>query len=273
MSGGHSGRCRCSPGRSRWRAPRRSPGPDAGLAVLRLVDCSLLVPPQAGRGWAVPVCDAGNVARLRGKLRAEAGEQDIAAAALAGYALRVAEEAAAGLQTSAGEVAAARRLDAEDPTMRQVLAWAMAHDAARRGAAGGRAGRWWWLRGRLPGQYRLLREVAGRAEPGSEGWCAAQCWLGWAAFFAADVAGALGHFTAVRDAVGEPGAVPGAGRCPGRPVVDIAEPGPARRGGRGGPPLAGHGPGTRLPGRRGGGPEDARHRRACTAATMTAPFS
>ena len=27
-------------------------GTGAGLAVLRLVDCSLLVPPRAGRGWA-----------------------------------------------------------------------------------------------------------------------------------------------------------------------------------------------------------------------------
>ena len=65
---------------------------------------------------------------------------------------------------------------------------------------------WWWrLRGRLPGQYRLLSEVAGRAEPGSDGWCAIQFWLGWAAFSAADLAGALGHFTAVRDAAGDRG--------------------------------------------------------------------
>ena len=82
-------------------------------------------------------------------LLAEAGEQEAAAAALAGYALRVAEQAAEGLQTSTGEVAAARRLDAEDATMRQVLAWAMEHDAAwrcgwrsrwRRGGAAGPAG-------------------------------------------------------------------------------------------------------------------------------------
>ena len=40
-------------------------------------------------------------------------------------------------------------------------------------------GWWWYLRGRLAGQYRLLREAAGRAEPGSDGWCAAQFWLGY----------------------------------------------------------------------------------------------
>ena len=78
-------------------------------------------------------------------LLAEAGEQDEAAAALARYAVRVAEQAAAGLQTNtAGEPAAARWLDAEDATMRQVLAWAMDHDpdiAARLAAALG----WWWM--------------------------------------------------------------------------------------------------------------------------------
>jgi len=70
-------------------------------------------------------------------------------------------------------------------------------------------GGWWQLRGRLPGQYRLLTEVAGLAEPGSDGWCAIQFWLGWAALSAADLAGALGHFTAVRDAAGDrPGCWP-----------------------------------------------------------------
>ena len=62
--------------------------------------------------------------------------------------------------------------------MGHVLAWAVEHDldtAARLVTALG----WWWvLRGRLAGQEPLLRELAGRAEPGSEGWCAAQFWLG-----------------------------------------------------------------------------------------------
>jgi DNA-binding CsgD family transcriptional regulator len=139
------------------------------------------------------------------RLQAEAGEQDAAAAALAGYALRVAEEAAAELQTAAGEEVAARRLDAEDPAMRQVLAWAMAGDAAVAVRLAGALGSWWWLRGRLTGQYPLLREIAARAEAGSEGWCATQCWLGWAALSAAELAGALGHFTAVLDAAGDQG--------------------------------------------------------------------
>jgi hypothetical protein len=42
--------------------------------------------------------------------------------------VRVAEQAAAGLETSTDELAAARWLDAEDATVRQALAWAMDHE-------------------------------------------------------------------------------------------------------------------------------------------------
>ena len=133
-------------------------------------------------------------------------------------------------------MAAARWLDAEDPATRQVLAWAVDHDAALAVRLADALGWWWWLRGRLPGQYRLLGEVAGRAEPGSEGWCTTQCWLGRAAYFAADLPGALGHFAAVLDAAGD--------RGPSRVLVDalttrsvaLLNTGPARRGDRGRPP-------------------------------------
>ena len=105
-------------------------GTDAGLAVLRLVDCSLLVPPRTGADERPRYVMLETLCAYGAKLLAEAGEQDTVAAALAGWALQVAEEASAGLQTSAGEVAAARWLDAEDPAMRQVLAWAVDHDPA-----------------------------------------------------------------------------------------------------------------------------------------------
>jgi predicted ATPase/DNA-binding CsgD family transcriptional regulator len=179
-------------------------GQDVGL-VLRLVDCSLLVPPRAGPDgrWRYGMLET--LRAYGAGLLAAAGEQDGAAAALAGYALEVAEDAAEGLQTIEGELAAARRLDAEDPTMRQVLAWGMDHDpgiAVRLAAA---LAPWWQLRGRLQNQYPLLRQVAGGAVPGSDGWCAAQYWLGMAASGQADMAGALGHFTELRDAVAERG--------------------------------------------------------------------
>ena len=89
--------------------------------------------------------------------------------------------------------------------MRQVLAWGMEHDAAMALRLAVALGWWWFLRGRLAGQYPLLREAAGRAEPGSDGWCAAQFWLGCTALFSGDLAAALGHFTALRDAVAERG--------------------------------------------------------------------
>ena len=186
-------------------------GTGAGLAVLRLVDCSLLVPPRAGVDGRSRYVMLETLRAYGAKLRAEAGEQDTVAAALAGYALRVAEEAAAGLQTSAGEVAAARRLDAEDPTMRQVLAWAVAHDSAVAVRLAVALGWWWWLRGRLPGQYALLSEVAGRAEPGSDGWCAVQCWLGRAAMIVGRSARGAGPFHRGPRRPAGPGAVPAAG--------------------------------------------------------------
>jgi DNA-binding CsgD family transcriptional regulator/tetratricopeptide (TPR) repeat protein len=138
-------------------------------------------------------------------LLAEAGEQEAAAAALAGYALRVAEEVTDGLQTGTGEVAAARRLDAEDATMAQVLAWVMDRDAAAGLRLAVTLAPWWLLRGRLAGGYPLLRKAADRADVGGDGWCAAQFWLGRTAVYSGDLAGALGHFTAVCDAVGDRG--------------------------------------------------------------------
>ena len=65
-------------------------------------------------------------------LLAGAGEQDQAQAALARYAVRVAEEAgAAGMLTATGELAAARWLDAEDAMMGPVLASAVEHEPSR----------------------------------------------------------------------------------------------------------------------------------------------
>jgi non-specific serine/threonine protein kinase len=178
-------------------------GEAAGPIVLRLVDCSLLTPPRAGPDGRSRYLMLETLRGYGAGLLAEAGEQEAAAAVLAGYALRVAGEAAAGLLSGDGELAAARWLDAEDATMRQVLAWAMEHDPALALRLANALGWWWLLRGRLTGEYRLLRQAADRAEAGSGGWCAAQVWLGLAAQFSADPAAALGHFTAVRDAAAD----------------------------------------------------------------------
>ena len=128
------------PGPFTLEAAEAVAGPGAGPVVLHLVDCSLLVPPRAGPDGRSRYGMLETLRAYGAGLLAGAGEQDAAAAALARWAVEVAEQAAAGLQTVEGELAAARWLDAEDATMRQVLAWAMEHDAGRRAAAGGRAG-------------------------------------------------------------------------------------------------------------------------------------
>jgi predicted ATPase/class 3 adenylate cyclase/DNA-binding CsgD family transcriptional regulator len=191
------------PGPFTLEAAEAVAGADAGPAVLHLVDCSLLSPPRTGPDGRSRYVMLETLRAYGAGLLAGAGEQDGTAAALAGYALRVAEDAAAGLQTSTGEVAAARRLDAEDPAMRQVLAWATDRDPAAAARLADAVSDWWWLRGRMTGQVPLLRQLAGRLQPGSEEWCAVQCLLGDAAYVGADQPGALGHFTAVCDAVGD----------------------------------------------------------------------
>src|SRR5262249_37838890 len=90
--------------------------------------CSLIVPPPAGpdgrrRYLVLEALRAYGVSRL-----AETGEQPDAAAALTQHALQVAGQAAAGLETRDGELAAGRWLDAEDATAHQALSWALGHD-------------------------------------------------------------------------------------------------------------------------------------------------
>ncbi|HEV3291296.1 MAG TPA: LuxR C-terminal-related transcriptional regulator, partial [Streptosporangiaceae bacterium] len=73
---------------------------------------------------------------------------------------------------------------------------------------------WWWqIRGRLAAQVPLLREAVDRAAAGSVAWCAGHTWLGQASLDSADPAGALRHFTAVRDAIGDRGPFPLLARC------------------------------------------------------------
>ena len=176
-------------------------GEGAGPAVLRLVDCSLLSPPRTGPDGRFRYLMLETLRAYGCGLLARSGEQDGAAVNLAGYALHVAGQAAAGLQTVAGELDAAHWLDAEDATMRQVLAWARQHDPPVGLRLAVALGWWWFLRGRLQSQHLLLRELARGAEVGSDGWCAAQFWLGWSCVFSVDPAGALDEFTALCEAV------------------------------------------------------------------------
>ena len=82
--------------------------------------------------------------------------------------------------------------------MRQVLAWALAHDPAVALRVAHALGWWWFLRGRLAGHYTLLTEVTGYAQVGSDLWCDAQFLRAWAAEFSADAARAVPALRAVR---------------------------------------------------------------------------
>jgi predicted ATPase/DNA-binding CsgD family transcriptional regulator len=169
------------PGPFTLEAAEAVAGPEAGLVVLRLVDCSLVAPPRPGldqrmRYTLLQTLRAYGLARLQ-----EAREAREAAAALAGFALSVAEQAAAGLETSDLELQAVRWLDAEDATLGQAVTWALEHDpesALRLAAA---LAPWWWFRGRTVEGYARLAAAAGQTSPASGSWARAQLWLAYLA--------------------------------------------------------------------------------------------
>jgi predicted ATPase/DNA-binding CsgD family transcriptional regulator len=189
------------PGPFTLEAAEAVAGAGTGPAVLHLVDCSLLSPPQAGPDGRARYQMLETLRAYGTQLLAEAGEHQDAADTLARYAVDVAGQAAAGLQTNTPEEAAAVRwLDAEDATMRQVLGWALDHDPAAAARLAGALGWWWLLRGQLAARYALLREITARAETGSDAWCAAQFWLCAAANHCSEHAANVEHATALVDA-------------------------------------------------------------------------
>jgi predicted ATPase/DNA-binding CsgD family transcriptional regulator len=183
-------------------------GPTAGRALLRLVDCSLLVPPRVDPDGRSRYVMLETLRAYGAGLLIRASEDGEVAAALAAYAVQLAEEAAGGLETRTAEAASLRQLDAEDVTLRHALAWAMGHDQVTALRLAFAQAPWWQLRGRLTSQAPLLATAAGQLQAGSDAWCVARMWLGQAASQSADPATALDHFTAVRDALatsGHPG--------------------------------------------------------------------
>ena len=222
-------------------------GQDAAPAVLRLVECSLLIPPQPGPDGRLRY-SMQQVLRSYGLGQlAETGEQAPAEAALARHALQIAEEAAAGLWTIDGEAAAARWLDAEDATTAAVLTWAAEHDldtALRLAAA---LGLWWELRGRLVSKLGLLSALAGRAEPGSSGWRGLQWWISLIDRTSRRSEQADGALRRGRGGDRGSGAIPDAGRLPDRSGVRPIQSRPDTGGVRIRPPIAGYVPRAWLP--------------------------
>jgi predicted ATPase/DNA-binding CsgD family transcriptional regulator len=175
-------------------------GDDAGPVVMRLVDCSLLSPPAAGpdgrsRYAMLQALRAFATAQL-----AAAGESDAAALAYLRYATQLVATAAAGLESSTGELAALRWLDAEDATVHQALTWAVDHEPASALALATHLVRWWSQRGRGATGYDLLTAAAAQADPGRPDWCVAQVKLGELSTKGSpDYNRPLGHFIAACD--------------------------------------------------------------------------
>jgi predicted ATPase/DNA-binding CsgD family transcriptional regulator len=179
-------------------------GAGAGRAVLRLVDCSLLLPPRTGPDGRSRYGMLETLRAYGAVLLAEADEEREITAALVAYAAEMAGEAALGLFTRSREAESLRYLDAEDATLRDALAWAMEHDPGMAIRLTLALAPWWQLRGRLPSQAPLLVAAAEYAEVGSDDWCAARLTLGQVAGHADDPPTMLEHFTAVRDALEDP---------------------------------------------------------------------
>ena len=107
----------------------------------------------------------------------------------------------AKVHTRTHELDGLRHLDAEDATLRHVLAWALEHDPGTAVRLALTIAPWWSVRGRLISRASLLTTVAELADAGSDEWCVAHMFLGQVAAQSEDPPAALDHFTAARDAL------------------------------------------------------------------------
>jgi predicted ATPase/DNA-binding CsgD family transcriptional regulator len=176
-------------------------GPGARRAVPRLVDCSLLVPPRVGPDGRTRYMMLETLRAYGAGLLAKADEDDKVSAALAEYVAEMAGQALAEVYTRTRELDGLRHLDAEDATLRHVLAWAMEHDPGTAVRLALAIAPWWTVRGRLVSQASLLTAVVELADVNSDEWCAAHMFLGQVAGQSEDPPAALAHFTAAREAL------------------------------------------------------------------------
>jgi non-specific serine/threonine protein kinase len=186
------------PGPFTLEAAEAAAGPETGPVVLRLVDCSLVTPPRPGPDQRLRYTLLQTL-RAYGRSRLEeAGEERDTSAALARFALSVAERAAAGLALPNGELQAVRWLDAEDAMLGQAVGWALEHDPESALRLTTALAPWWQLRGRIVEGYRHLASAAGQSSPASRSWAAAQLWLGYLSQVA-DPDSSLAHYTAAAE--------------------------------------------------------------------------
>jgi len=173
----------------------------AGQVVLRLVDCSLVLPPRTGPDGRSRYGMLETLRAYAAGLLAEAGEEAEVGAALTAYTAEMSLAAAIEINTRGREVAGLRRLDAEDVTVHHALAWALDHDPATALRLALTLATWWQLRGRLSSQAPLLAAVAERARADVHAWCKARLLLGQVAGDTGDPPAMLAHFTAAMDAL------------------------------------------------------------------------
>jgi predicted ATPase/DNA-binding SARP family transcriptional activator/DNA-binding CsgD family transcriptional regulator len=184
------------PGPFTLEAAEAVAGPAAGIAVLRLVDCSLVAPPRPGQDGRTRYVLLETLRAFGSERLGDGGERSSVDAALARFAVGVAEEAAGGLLTTADEEPAGRWLDAEESTLYYALAWALEYDTSLALRLAISMVMWWVNRSRFAEGYRLLKEAAQHAEPGTDQWCTAQFFLGYLSG-QLSVADCLAHMSAV----------------------------------------------------------------------------
>ena len=179
-------------------------GTEAGRGVLRLVECSLVLPPRTGHDDRSRYAMLETLRAYAAELLAETGEEAKVSAALAAYAAEMSKDAAVAIHTCGREADGLRQLDAEDVTVHHALAWALDHDPDAALWLALTLAPWWQLRGRLSSQAPLLAAAAEHAQAGTDAWCLTRLWLGQVASQAQDPPAMLEHFTAVRDALEDP---------------------------------------------------------------------
>ncbi|HEY6494796.1 MAG TPA: LuxR C-terminal-related transcriptional regulator [Trebonia sp.] len=185
------------PGPFTLEAAEAVAGPEAAPVVLRLMDCSLLVPPWPGGDGRMRYAMLQTLRAFGAERLAASGEQQEAKASLCEFALTVTAGAWAGLQTPDGEAKALRWLDAEDATLSAALDWAQEHNQGAALRMAGGLAMWWQLRGRLTEAHARLTAALRNASPTDRGWAAAQASLGRVLSAFGDLAGEMACHAAV----------------------------------------------------------------------------
>ncbi len=177
-------------------------GQDAAAAVLHLVDCSMIGPPQPGGDGRTRYTMLETLRVFGQDQLAQAGETGNAAQALVRFAVDLAELAAPQFLTD-GDAASKIWLDAEAASIRQAVSWSLDHDPSSALRLAVALGLWWHRRNEYRTGHETLSRVLDLAKPGSRVWCTAQLWLGMMANGLLRLQEALDRYEAIISALGD----------------------------------------------------------------------